>query len=68
MVGWTETRSKKERLVEIMVRTNIIVWLDDDEEWYRVYIQNGKLYIRIGVGMGDFALLNNCNIREISNL
>ena len=51
-----------------MVRTNIIVWLDDDEEWYRVYIENGKLYIRIGVGKGDFALLNNCNIREISNL
>ena len=51
-----------------MVRTNIIVWLDDEEEWYRVYIENGKLYIRIGVGMSDFALLNDCNIREISNL
>ena len=51
-----------------MVRTNIIVWLDNDEKWYRVYIENGKLYIRIGACMGDFALLNDCNIREISNL
>lgn len=51
-----------------MERTNIIVWLDNDEEWSRVYKENGKLYVRIGAGKGDFALLSDCFVREISSL
>lgn len=50
--------------------TRIIVWLDDEKEWNRVYLHkdSGKLYVRIGAGASDFAKLDDCNIREISNL
>lgn len=52
-----------------MKRTNIIVWLDNEEEWNRVYLDvDGKLYIKIGAGKNDFALLNNCFVREIASL
>ena len=52
-----------------MERTKIIVWLDDDKEWSRVYLgEDGKLYVKIGAGKSDFALLNNCFVREISSL
>ena len=53
----------------LMKRTNIIVWLDNEEEWNRVYLDvDGKLYIKIGAGKNDFALLNNCFVREIASL
>lgn len=50
--------------------TKIIVWLDDEEEWNRVYLnkKDGKLYIRIGAGKYDFAKLDNCKIRKIDTL
>lgn len=50
--------------------TNIIVWLDDDDEWNRVYLNkdNGKLYVRIGAGVSDFAKLDDCYIREAGTL
>ena len=52
-----------------MTMTKIIVWLDDNEEWNRVYLSdNGKLWVRIGAGKGDFAKLDDCNVREIGHL
>lgn len=48
--------------------TDIIVWLDNEEEWNRVYLgKDGKLYIKIGAGKDDFALLSDCFVREISH-
>lgn len=49
-------------------RTNIIVWLDGEEEWNRVYMCDGKLYIRIGAGKNDFAKLDDCDICKIDTL
>ena len=51
-----------------MERTNIIVWLDNNEEWNRVYIENGKLYVKIGPGNGDYALLSNCFVRKTESI
>lgn len=52
------------------VITKVIVWLDDDEEWNRVYLNkdDGKLYVRIGAGRSDFAKLDDCYVREISGI
>lgn len=51
-----------------MERTNIIVWLNKNKYWNRVYKADGKLYVKTGPGKADYTLLDNCHIRKISNL
>lgn len=52
-----------------LIRTNIIVWIDENEYWDRVYLhENGKLYARVGSKHTDLVELSKVKITKIDTL
>jgi hypothetical protein len=50
-------------------RTDLIVWVDGNEEWDRVYMEKGKLYIIVSDnGVRNYVGLENFHIDRIQDI
>ena len=49
-------------------RTNVIVWVNGNEEGNRVWLKDGLLYIQTGIKISDRHLLSNFHIDHIATI